>query len=147
MPLTRAFKSGASQAIRIPAELVYEDTSVDLTITRLGDVIVIAPRRVTMRETIANCAICRSRRASKIGSRSNCPSASATNTKLGESNSLSVFSTNAVMAGLVPVIHAVDQARILVGDPARLCGGACAKLLPLLQSNRVDGRDKSGHDG
>ena len=53
MPLTRAFKSGASQAIRIPAELVYEDTSVDLTITRLGDVIVIAPKQVTMRETIA----------------------------------------------------------------------------------------------
>ena len=53
MPLTRAFKSGNSQAVRIPAELAYEDTNVDLTITRLGDIIVIAPARVTMKEMIA----------------------------------------------------------------------------------------------
>jgi len=53
MPLTRAFKSGNSQAVRIPAELAYDDTSVDLTITRLGDVIVIAPARATMKEAIA----------------------------------------------------------------------------------------------
>lgn len=53
MPLTRAFKSGNSQAVRIPAELAYDDTNVDLTITRLGDIIVIAPARATMRETIA----------------------------------------------------------------------------------------------
>jgi antitoxin VapB len=53
MPLTRAFKSGNSQAVRIPAELAYEDTSIDLTITRLGDVIVIAPVRATMKEAIA----------------------------------------------------------------------------------------------
>ena len=53
MPLTRAFKSGNSQAVRIPAELAYEDTNVDLMITRLGDVIVIAPARATMAETIA----------------------------------------------------------------------------------------------
>jgi antitoxin VapB len=53
MPLTRAFKSGNSQAVRIPAELAYEDTNVDLTITRLGDIIVIAPARATMKEMIA----------------------------------------------------------------------------------------------
>jgi antitoxin VapB len=53
MPLTRAFKSGNSQAVRIPAELAYVDTSIDLTITRMGDVIVIAPVRATMKEAIA----------------------------------------------------------------------------------------------
>ena len=53
MPLTRAFKSGNSQAVRIPAELAYEDTGVDLTITRLGDGVVIAPARATMKEAIA----------------------------------------------------------------------------------------------
>ena len=37
----------------IPAELAYEDTNVDLTITRTGDVIVIAPARATMKEMIA----------------------------------------------------------------------------------------------
>jgi antitoxin VapB len=53
MPLTRAFKSGNSQAVRIPAELAYDDTSVDLTISRLGDVIVIAPARASMKDAIA----------------------------------------------------------------------------------------------
>ena len=56
MPLTRAFKSGNSQAVRIPAELAYEDMNVDLTITRHGDVIVIAPARATMKEVIAKLA-------------------------------------------------------------------------------------------
>ena len=45
MALTRAFKSGNSQAVRIPAELAYEDTNIELSIDRYGDVIVIAPVR------------------------------------------------------------------------------------------------------
>ncbi len=53
MPLTRVFKSGDSQAVLIPAELAYDDTSIDLTITRSGDVIVVAPARATMKEMIA----------------------------------------------------------------------------------------------
>jgi antitoxin VapB len=53
MPLTRAFKSGNSQAVRIPAELAYDDVGVDLTITRMGDVIVIAPARATAKDAIA----------------------------------------------------------------------------------------------
>ena len=53
MPLTRAFKSGNSQAIRIPAELAYEDMSVELSITRQGDVIVIAPARPSMKDVVA----------------------------------------------------------------------------------------------
>ena len=53
MPLTRAFKSGNSQAVRIPAELAYSDISADLTIERHGDVIVIAPARPSLKEMVA----------------------------------------------------------------------------------------------
>jgi antitoxin VapB len=53
MPRTRAFRSGNSQAVRIPAELAYEDTNVDLEITRLGDVITIFPARARMSDVVA----------------------------------------------------------------------------------------------
>jgi antitoxin VapB len=53
MPLTRAFKSGNSQAVRIPAELAYTDITADLTITRHGEVIVIAPARPSLKKTVA----------------------------------------------------------------------------------------------
>jgi antitoxin VapB len=53
MPRTRAFKSGNSQAIRIPAELAYSDTNMDLEISRLGDVITIFPARDTMSDVVA----------------------------------------------------------------------------------------------
>jgi antitoxin VapB len=53
MPNTRAFKSGNSQAVRIPAEIAYADISQELTITRHGDVITIYPARRTMAESIA----------------------------------------------------------------------------------------------
>lgn len=43
MPLTKAFKSGNSQAVRIPAEIAYADMTQDLQITRMGDVITIVP--------------------------------------------------------------------------------------------------------
>jgi antitoxin VapB len=53
MPLTRIFKSGNSQAVRIPAELAYDDTSIDLRITRLGDVITIYPARASLKDAVA----------------------------------------------------------------------------------------------
>ena len=53
MPVTRAFRSGSSQAVRIPTEIAYQDMNVDLSITRHGDVIVIAPSRPSMKEVIA----------------------------------------------------------------------------------------------
>lgn len=53
MPRTRAFKSGNSQAIRIPAELAYSETDMDLEISRLGDVITIFPARNSMTEVVA----------------------------------------------------------------------------------------------
>jgi antitoxin VapB len=53
MPLTRIFKSGNSQAVRIPAELAYDDLSVDLAITRHGDVITIFPARDSLKDAVA----------------------------------------------------------------------------------------------
>jgi antitoxin VapB len=53
MPRTRVFKSGNSQAVRIPAELAYADTDLDLEITRLGDVITIFPARNNMSDVVA----------------------------------------------------------------------------------------------
>ncbi|MDR3214469.1 MAG: type II toxin-antitoxin system VapB family antitoxin [Azoarcus sp.] len=41
--LTRAFKNGNSQAVRIPADLAYERTDMDLEIERNGDEIRIRP--------------------------------------------------------------------------------------------------------
>jgi antitoxin VapB len=52
MPTTRAFKSGNSQAVRIPAELAYADTSVELTITRSGDVITIFPKKQDLKAMV-----------------------------------------------------------------------------------------------
>jgi antitoxin VapB len=53
MPSTRAFKSGNSQAVRIPAEIAYADISQELTITRHGDVITIYPARQDLKKMVA----------------------------------------------------------------------------------------------
>jgi antitoxin VapB len=53
MPITRVFKSGNSQAVRIPAELAYSDLSGDFKITRLGDVITIFPARRSVKDAVA----------------------------------------------------------------------------------------------
>lgn len=45
MQATKAFKNGNSQAIRIPAELAYERTDMDLEIERIGEEIRIRPAR------------------------------------------------------------------------------------------------------
>ena len=50
---TRVFKSGNSQAVRIPAEMAYDSTDTELTITRNGDVITISPKRASVTEMIA----------------------------------------------------------------------------------------------
>jgi antitoxin VapB len=52
MALTRAFKSGNSQAVRIPAELAYDDTNIELSIDRYGELIVIAPVRQNLKEMV-----------------------------------------------------------------------------------------------
>jgi antitoxin VapB len=53
MPRTRVFKSGNSQAVRLPAEIAYADTDIELEVTRLGDVITIVPARRNLKETVA----------------------------------------------------------------------------------------------
>jgi antitoxin VapB len=53
MPRTRVFKSGNSQAVRIPAELAYADLDIELEITRLGEVITIFPARESLSDAVA----------------------------------------------------------------------------------------------
>lgn len=53
MSRTRAFKSGNSQAVRIPAEFAYADMDIDLEITRLGEVITIFPARKGLTDAVA----------------------------------------------------------------------------------------------
>ncbi len=45
MATTRVFKSGNSQAVRIPAELQFDRTDIDYEIVREGDEIRIRPAR------------------------------------------------------------------------------------------------------
>ncbi len=45
MHKTRVFKNGNSQAIRIPADLAYESTDIEMEIERLGDELRIRPAR------------------------------------------------------------------------------------------------------
>ena len=53
MPLTRAFKSGNSQAIRVPAEIAYDDATAELSIERYGDMLVIAPARQNLKDMVS----------------------------------------------------------------------------------------------
>ena len=52
MARTRIFKSGNSQAVRIPAELAYDDVDIDLEISRHGDVITVFPARATLARVV-----------------------------------------------------------------------------------------------
>lgn len=52
MGRTRLFKSGNSQAVRIPAELAYEEGNAELAISRHGDVITIFPARLGLPEAV-----------------------------------------------------------------------------------------------
>lgn len=51
MATTRAFKSGNSQAVRIPAEIAFEDGQ-ELTIVRHGDVVTISPKRSGLKQAL-----------------------------------------------------------------------------------------------
>ena len=53
MPKTRVFKSGNSQAVRIPAELAYADMGMELEITRHGEVITIFPAKNSLKNVVA----------------------------------------------------------------------------------------------
>ncbi|HSX73053.1 MAG TPA: type II toxin-antitoxin system VapB family antitoxin [Shinella sp.] len=45
MHKTRVFRNGNSQAVRIPADLAYENTDAEMEIERLGDELRIRPAR------------------------------------------------------------------------------------------------------
>ena len=53
MARTRVFKSGNSQAVRIPAEFAYADTDIDFEIIRLGEVLTIFPARDSLKDAVA----------------------------------------------------------------------------------------------
>lgn len=49
---SKTFRSGNSQAVRLPREVAYAD-GVELTITRSGDVLTIQPKRPSLAEMFA----------------------------------------------------------------------------------------------
>ena len=48
MHTTKIFKNGNSQAVRIPSDLAYERTDIELEIERQGEEICIRPARKTL---------------------------------------------------------------------------------------------------
>ena len=56
MPTTRVFKNGNSQAVRIPAELAYERSDIDVEIVRVGDELRIRPARRSLADVLAKFA-------------------------------------------------------------------------------------------
>ncbi len=56
MHTTRAFKNGNSQAVRIPADLAYDRTDIDLEIERDGDEIRIRPARRSLAGVLSKFA-------------------------------------------------------------------------------------------
>jgi antitoxin VapB len=52
MPTTRVFKNGNSQAVRIPAELAYERSDIDVEIERVGDELRIRPVRRSLADVL-----------------------------------------------------------------------------------------------
>ncbi len=56
MTVTRVFKNGNSQAVRIPAELAYERNDIDVEIERVGDELRIRPSRRSLAGVLAKFA-------------------------------------------------------------------------------------------
>ena len=56
MHTTRAFKNGNSQAVRIPAELAYERTNIELEVERIGDELRIRPARRSLAGVLSKFA-------------------------------------------------------------------------------------------
>ena len=54
MTVTRVFKNGNSQVVRIPAELAYERNDIDVEIERVGDELRIRPSRRSLAGVLAN---------------------------------------------------------------------------------------------
>ncbi len=54
--VTKVFKNGNSQAVRIPAELAYDRNDLDVEIERIGEQIVIRPVRRRLDQVMAKFA-------------------------------------------------------------------------------------------
>ena len=48
MQTTKVFKNGNSQAVRIPSDLAYAQSDIELEIERIGDEIRIRPKRASL---------------------------------------------------------------------------------------------------
>jgi antitoxin VapB len=53
VPRTRAFKSGNSQAVRLPSEIAYKNPNIELEVSRVGDVVTIYPARPSLKDAVA----------------------------------------------------------------------------------------------
>ncbi|MGB7502534.1 MAG: type II toxin-antitoxin system VapB family antitoxin [Azonexus sp.] len=56
MQTTRAFRNGNSQAVRIPADLAFERSDLELEIERVGEEIRIRPARRSLSGVLAKFA-------------------------------------------------------------------------------------------
>lgn len=56
MHTTRAFRNGNSQAVRIPSDLAFERTDIELEIERVGDELRIRPARRSLAGVMAKFA-------------------------------------------------------------------------------------------
>lgn len=56
MHITRIFRNGNSQAVRIPADLAFERTDIELEIERIGDEIRIRPANRSLSGVLAKFA-------------------------------------------------------------------------------------------
>ncbi len=56
MHVTRLFRDGDAQAVRIPAELAYGSTDIEMEIERVGDEIRLRPRRPSPAGTLQRFA-------------------------------------------------------------------------------------------
>ena len=56
MQITRVFRNGNSQAVRIPAALAYERTDIELEIERIGSELRIRPARRALTGVLAKFA-------------------------------------------------------------------------------------------
>jgi antitoxin VapB len=57
MTITKVFKNGNSQAVRIPVEFAYERSDLDVEIERIGDEIRIRPARRNLGEVMSKFAL------------------------------------------------------------------------------------------
>lgn len=56
MHTTKAFRNGNSQAVRIPADLAFERTDIELEIERVGDELRIRPARRPLTDVLGKFA-------------------------------------------------------------------------------------------